>query len=76
MSAFIIGALTYNLFNKINECNKLEESGSIRHLNETSSLHENFLLRNGYQRFLSEFKTKDHSVVKGEIINKLIVEES
>jgi hypothetical protein len=45
-------------------------------LHENSTLDENSLLRKGYERFLSEFKTKDFSVVKGEAINKLIIDET
>lgn len=76
MSAFIIGALTYSLFSKINQSKESQEYGSIINMHEDLTLDENSLLRKGYERFLSEFKTKDVSIVKGEAINKLIIDES
>ena len=68
----LIVVLTYNLFNKIDECGEIGElrvdaEGAI-------AMNEGVLLVRGYRRFMEEFKEKKITVVKGESINQLINE--
>lgn len=75
-ASLIIGVLVYSLFGKINQCKGHEEYEQIMDQYDVSTLDDTFLIKRGYDRFLSEFKTKDLTIVRGETINKLTMDET